>query len=343
MKAAVLDAPRSLRVEDRDRPPLGEEDILVRVHTCGVCGTDSHIYEGGFLVQFPVVPGHELAGEVVEVGREVRHLAAGDRVTIDPNIVCGVCPYCRAGKINLCDNLRAVGVRMDGGFAGYCRAPAKQAYKLPDHLSLAAGAYAEPLACCLHGIDRARLEPGESVLVIGGGSIGLAMLQLALSGGASQVILSEPVDSRRELAAQLGASTVLDPRREDVTAETRDRTGGGADLVIECAGSPRTAEQAVACARKGGRVLFFGVAPEEAAAQLRPYDIFIRELTILGSFVNPFTHQRAVEALAQGRVTPEAFITHRYPVAELGEALRMSRSSDAVKVVVQPTEEEAAA
>jgi 2-desacetyl-2-hydroxyethyl bacteriochlorophyllide A dehydrogenase len=316
--------------------------VVLKVNTCGVCGTDSHIYQGEFLVRFPVVPGHELSGEVVEVGSSVTHVAVGDWVTVDPNIVCGVCPYCRVGQINLCDNLHAVGVRMDGGFAGYCRAPAKQVYRLPEGMSLLEGAFAEPLACCLHGTDRAGLRAGDRVLVIGGGSIGLTMVQLALAAGASHVILSEPSESRRGLGVVLGATAALNPVATDVRGEVLELTEGGADLVIECAGTARTAEQAVACARKGGRVLFFGVAPEAAIAELRPYDIFLRELTILGSFVNPFTHQRALEALAKGRVKVEPLVSHRYPVAAFEEALAMSRSPQAVKVVVQPSLEEAA-
>jgi len=341
MRAAVLTSPRSLTVEDRPTPAPGPEDVLIRVASCGVCGTDSHIYEGEFLVEFPVVPGHELSGTVVEVGQDVTHVGVGDRVTVDPNIVCGICRFCREGRVNLCQNLRAVGVNRDGGFAGYCVAPAKQVYLLPEGVSLEAGAFAEPLACCIHGMDRAALRPGEDVLIIGGGAIGQMMIQLCRSAGAGRILLSEPIARRREVGIASGASFVIDPLAEDVVAATRELTGGGADLVIECAGTARTAEQAVAAARNGGRVLLFGVAPERATANLRPYEIFIRELTVMGSFVNPFTHRRAVEALAAGRVRTETLITHRYPVAQLADALAMSRSRDAIKVAVQPADGEA--
>lgn len=336
MKAAVLTAPRTARIEERAVPTPGPGDVLVRVHTCGVCGTDSHIYEGEFLVRFPVVPGHELSGTVVEVGADVRHVHPGDPVAVDPNIVCGVCRFCRNGEVNLCENLTAVGVNRDGGFAEYCLAPAAQVYRLPEGLSLEAGAFAEPVACCLHGLDRCGLRPGERVLVLGGGAIGQIMVQLCRSAGADQIVVSEPVPGRRELALKSGADRVLDPASDDVVAAAAELTGGGADLVIECSGTTSAVEQGVRAARRGGRVLLFGVTAKDAVASVHPYEVFLRELSIFGSFVNPFTHARAISALASGRVKPEAFVTHRFRVEQFEDALRASRSRDAVKVVVQP-------
>jgi 2-desacetyl-2-hydroxyethyl bacteriochlorophyllide A dehydrogenase len=271
----------------------------------------------------------------------VTHVRAGDPVTVDPNIVCGVCRFCRVSKINLCENMTAVGVNRDGGFAGYCRAPGKQVYRLPDSISLEAGAFAEPLACCLHGLDRARFEPGMSVLILGGGSIGQQMLQLTKTGGARQVVVSEPQENRRQLAKTCGADHVLDPAQGDAVRAMRDATDGGADFVIECVGRPETVEQAVSAAVRGGTVLLFGVADESAVAKIHPYEVFIRELNLVGSFVNPFTHSRAIEALASGRFDPSKIVSHRFPVQEFGEALEMSRSRDALKVIVQPTSEEA--
>lgn len=340
MKAAVLTAPRTARIEERAVPTPGPRDVLVRVHTCGVCGTDSHIYEGEFLVRFPVVPGHELSGTVVEVGADVRHVRPGDLVAVDPNIVCGVCRFCRNGEVNLCENLTAVGVNRDGGFAEYCLAPAAQVYRLPEGLSLESGAFAEPVACCLHGLDRCGLRPGERVLVLGGGAIGQIMVQLCRSAGADQIVVSEPIRGRRELALRSGADQVLDPASDDVVAAAAELTEGGADLVIECSGTTSAVEQGVRAARRGGRVLLFGVAAKDAVASIHPYEVFLRELSIFGSFVNPFTHARAISALASGRVKPETLISHRFRVEQFEDALRTSRSRDAVKVVVQPANSE---
>ncbi len=336
MQAAVLTQPRELRIETRPQPRVGPDDVLVKVHTCGVCGTDSRLFHGEHTVTFPVVPGHELSGTVEQIGERVRHLGLGDPVTVDPNIVCRVCPPCRRGDIHLCERLTAVGVNQDGGFAEYCLAPGEQAYRLPDGVTLEAGAFAEPLACCLHGLDRARFAPGIRVLIVGGGSIGQLMLQLVRRRGASSVVVSEPHSNRRRLALELGADLALDPSAPDATAALRDATEGGADLTIECAGHEKAVEQALQAARRGGTVLLFGVSGPDAQAHIRPYDIFLRELTLVGSFINPFTHQRAIEALAAGHVTPSRIVSHRFPVDQTAEALRTSRSPEALKVLVQP-------
>ena len=336
MKAAVLTHPQELKIETRPRPRVGPDDLLIRVHTCGVCGTDSRLFHGEHQVTFPVVPGHELSGTIEEVGGHVRDLRTGDPVTIDPNIVCRVCVFCRRGEIQLCEHLTAIGVNRDGGFAEYCVVPAEQAYRLPEGLTLEAGAFAEPLACCLHGLDRARFAPEAKVLILGGGSIGQLMLQVVRSGGAAKVVLSEPRGNRRRLALELGADIALDPSESDVVSALRDATEGGADLTIECAGNEKAVEQAVAATRRGGVVLLFGVSGPEAEARIRPYDIFLRELTLVGSFINPFTHQRAIEVLAAGKVNPSRIVSHRFPVEETAEALRVSRTPEALKVLVQP-------
>lgn len=337
MKAAVLKEPRVLTVETCPQPRVGPNDVLIKVHSCGVCGTDSHLFNGEHLVTFPVVPGHELSGRIEEMGPEVQQLQRGDPVTIDPNIVCRVCRFCRRGEIQLCERLTAIGVNRDGGFAEYCLAPAEQAYRLPDQLPLESGAFAEPLACCLHGLDRARFSPGLKVLILGGGSIGQLMLQLVRSGGASRVVLSEPRENRRRLALDLGADEAVDPSAADAISALRDVTEGGADLTIECAGHEKAVEQAVAATRRGGVVLLFGVSGPEARVAIRPYEIFLRELTLVGSFVNPFTHQRAIDALAAGHVKPAQIVSHRFPVDQTVEALRVSRTAEALKVLVQPS------
>jgi 2-desacetyl-2-hydroxyethyl bacteriochlorophyllide A dehydrogenase len=336
MKAAVLTQPRELKVEECSRPETAPDEVLVRVHSCGVCGTDSHLFLGEHLVSFPVVPGHEFSGTVEELGPQVRHLHRGDPVTVDPNIVCRVCPFCRRGETQLCEHLTAIGVNRNGGFAEYCVVPAEQAYPLPDGLPLESGAFVEPLACCLHGLDRAGFSPGLKVLILGGGSIGQLMLQLVRSGGATKVVLSEPNGNRRRLALQLGADMVVDPYESDSVPALEEATQGGADLTIECAGHEKAVEQAIAATRRGGVVLLFGVSGPEARVAVRPYDIFLRELTLVGSFVNPFTHQRAIEALTAGHVNPARLVSHRFSVDQTAEALRVSRTPEALKVLVQP-------
>jgi len=333
MKAVVFLEPNKLVVEERPIPEIGPGDALVKVHACGVCGTDLHIFAGEHIVKFPVIPGHEFSGEIAAVGNEVANVKVGDRVTVDPNIVDHTCHFCRMGETHLCENLTAVGVNYDGGFAEYCRVPAAQAYRVPDSVSLDEAAFAEPLACCIHGIDKARIVPGSTAVILGAGSIGLLMVQLVRSAGA-RVIVSEPDERKRTLAAQLGAEIQIDPLADDVKAEVFRITGVGADVVIECAGRVETAELAPKLARRGGTILQFGVVSPHESVRISPYDVFYRELTIVGSFVNPFTHARAVEMLASKRVDVMPLVTHRFGLDDVSKALETAAGRDAMKVQV---------
>ncbi len=336
MKAVVFSEPNKLVVEDRPIPRIGDGDVLVKVHACGICGTDIHIFHGEHIVKFPVVPGHEFSGHIVEAGKDVANVKVGDRVTVDPNIVDHTCFFCRRGEINLCENLTAVGVNFDGGFAEYCRVPALQAYKVPDTISLDEAAMTEPLACCLHGIDRANISTGSSVVILGGGAIGLMMVQLARAAGARHIILSEPHEKKRHMAASLGADVVIDPLNQDLSAEVMAQTVAGADVVIESAGRLETAELAPKLARRGGTVLQFGVVSQDKLVSISPYDIFYRELTILGSFVNPNTHARALELLASKRIEVMPLVSYRFPLDEVVHALEIAQGQDAFKVLMAP-------
>ena len=227
----------------------------------------------------------------------------------------------------------------DGGFAQACLLPAAQCFRVAPDVPFAHAAMAEPLACCLHGIDRAGIRPGENVLVIGGGTIGQIMLQLARLAGAARVVLSEPVAARRELAVRLGADAAIDPIHEDLNQRLSQLLSkDGADVVIECVGSPRTSGQAIDAAAGCGRVLLFGVPDPEAVLQTKMHPIFQKELTIMGSFVNPDTHSRAVALLSSGQMKLKELITHRFPVSQLEAAIRKQVSPESIKVLVKPEE-----
>ncbi|MDH7482564.1 MAG: zinc-dependent alcohol dehydrogenase family protein [Armatimonadota bacterium] len=336
MKAVVFNAPNDLYVTERPLPEIGDYDALVKVGACGICGTDIHILRGEHIVKFPVVPGHEFAGEVVAVGSKVDNVKAGDRVTIDPNIVDNTCFFCRRGEIHLCKNLTAVGVNLDGGFAEYCSVPAVQCYKVPASLSIEEAAMVEPLACCIHGIDQAKIEPGYNVVILGAGFIGLLMVQLAKIAGAKHIIVSEPDERKRHLAARFGSDVQVDPRTRNVAAEVGEVTGVGADVVIEAAGMPETAVLAIDLARRGGTVLQFGMVSPDRLVEISPYQIYYKELTIRGSFVNPFTHSRAVELLASKQVDVMPLITHRFGQEKAAMAIQTARTGDAIKVLIIP-------
>lgn len=338
MKASRFLGNKTFAVTDLPTPHAGPGELVLRNQVCGVCGTDVHIYHGepgSADVNPPVVLGHEYSGEVVEVGEGVTGFAVGDHVTVDPNIYCGHCAYCQNGKKQLCPSMEAIGVTRDGGFAQYSRIPASQAFKLEPTVPWETAAMAEPLACCLHGIDLAGIQVGDKVCVVGGGAIGLLMVQLAKLSGASQIVLSEPNEKRRQVGLQLGANTALDPTRPDAQEAFAQVLDGGANVVIECVGNVPAVKSAFQFAGKGATVLLFSVPKVDATFDLPLFDVYKKELTIKGSFVNPDTHARAVALINSGKVDFGPIITHRFPLDQLPEAIAMQMSDASIKVVVE--------
>lgn len=338
MKASRFLGNKTFAVADLPTPHTGPGELVLRNQVCGVCGTDVHIYHGepgSADVNPPVVLGHEYSGEVVEVGEGVTGFAVGDHVTVDPNIYCGHCAYCQNGKKQLCPSMEAIGVTRDGGFAQYSRIPASQAFKLEPTVPWEAAAMAEPLACCLHGIDLAGIQVGDKVCVVGGGAIGLLMVQLAKLSGASQIVLSEPNEKRRQVGLQLGANAALDPTRPDAQEAFAQVLDGGANVVIECVGNVPAVKSAFQFAGKGATVLLFSVPKVDATFDLPLFDVYKKELTIKGSFVNPDTHARAVALINSGKVDFGPIITHRFPLDQLPEAIAMQMSDASIKVVVE--------
>lgn len=340
MRKAFFMGKQKFEVQDVSMPIPGSGELLIRNGACGVCGTDVHIYQGepgSAEVSPPVVLGHEYAGIVEEVGANVSDFRVGDRVTIDPNIYCGICRFCRDGKKQLCENMRAIGVTQNGGFAEYSVVPASQAFLLDSGLDLEAGAMAEPLACCIHGIDLAGIHAGNTVLVIGGGAIGLLMVQLAKLSGAAKVILSEPIAFRRSIAEDLGADVCFDPLTQNPVEQVKVITGKeGVDIVIECVGKASATKQAFDAAAKGATILLFSVPSVDATYNLSLFDIFKKELVVKGSFVNPDTHARAVELLRSGKIQTAPLITHRFGLDDMEDAIQMQMSAESIKVLIVP-------
>ena len=292
MQAVQLRNPGDIQLVDMPDPTPQPGEIVVAVEAAGICGTDRHLFKG----EFPSVPGkvlgHEFSGLIVDAGDTT--FKTGQRVTCDPNIWCGTCDQCRRGRVNLCPNNLAIGIGRDGGFAEYCAFPAKQAHLLPDDLDPLAGAFCEPLACTLHGVDIGAPQPGERVLVIGGGVIGLLAVQLAVLAGAEVMLLTR-TPSKQALALQFGAAHAL-----ATAEEAKAAWPAGADLVLECAGVPDTVEMAPGLTRAGGRIVILGVLAAGAQVQIEPFDLFFREIDLRFSFLNPFTHARATQMIAAG-------------------------------------------
>ncbi|CAN7214913.1 zinc-dependent alcohol dehydrogenase family protein [Mesorhizobium amorphae] len=339
MKAIRLEAVGSIALCEVGKPSAGPDDLLVRIEACGVCGTDRHLFHGEFPCKPPVTPGHEFSGIVEAVGAAVLGFSVGDRVTGDPNIACGRCKHCHAGRVNLCSNLNAIGIHRDGGFADYVVLPQKQAFLLPADLKPTHGAFCEPLACCLHGVDLAAIKPGASVAVLGGGVIGLLTVQLAKLAGATTIILSTRQASRRSLAQDLGATATVDPGAADVIDAVAGPSGlvpGGVDVVFECAGVRDTVEQSMRLARAGGTVVIVGVVPQGMKVAFEPFDLLFRELKVLGSFLNPYTHGRAAQLIASGAIEIDRLISRQVTLEEAPAVIANPPAPGEVKVLVVP-------
>lgn len=337
MKAAVYHGPQDLRVEEVPVRELKDNEVKIQVKYCGICGTDIHIFhgDGGCCdVTPPLVPGHEFSGVVAEVGSKVKTVKVGDRVTGDPNDMCGECYFCKSGMQHFCKNNIGVGTTVDGGFAEYVIMREKQVYKVSDDLSFIEAAMTEPISCCLHGIDLCNIKAGDTVLVIGGGPIGMIMMQLAKNAGASKVIMSEPVEEKREQALKLGATKTIDPLHEDVEAVLAEYCEN-VNVVIECVGNVHTQADAVRFAGKGATIMYFGLAAPEESFPIRLDDIFKKELHITSSYINPYSFERAIQILESGTVELESLITNVVPLDDIADVFTKPEYRRTGKVMIQ--------
>lgn len=339
MMAIRLHAANDLRLDELPVPEITAGHVLVRVHRCGICGTDLHITKGNFPApNLPLTLGHEFSGTVAATGPGVDAGLANNRVVVDINTSCGHCYFCTRGQKLFCRVVSQLGVHSAGGLAEYVLAPADNLHVLPESVSLDTAAYVEPLACAIHGQDRIAIRSGESVMIIGGGPMGLAHIVLARLSGAATVIVSEPNPGRRELAQRMGADQLIDPMSVDLAQVLGDLTHGiGPDVVIEAVGSIRTYESAVALVRRGGRILAYGAPPQGASMSLQPFDIYSKELTIVGSYAGTYdTWPRAIELLAGGRFDPSLIVDSVRPLSEGVEAVRdLEHDRSIVKVHIQ--------
>ncbi len=336
MRAVQFDRLHEINIVTKSIPPLRPDEVLIEVEACGICGTDVHIVEGMSRSTPPVVLGHEYCGVVMDVGSGVQNFQAGQRVAVDPNICCGSCTYCHRGLVHLCSNLRALGVDRDGGMAERSLVPATQVFRVPEGMPPEIAAMVEPLSCGVHGIDLAGIRTGDAVVVIGGGTMGLVMAQLARASGATRVIVVEPMEHKRAVARRHGVDHVLDPATDDIHSAVLDLTGVGADVVIECVGKPETVRLSMDLARRGATVEIFGVCPIGATLPLEPNMVYFKELTIVGSYINPHTFDRALSLLASGVVSTEGFSIERFPLEGVEEALRSTREGRAMKSILIP-------
>ena len=324
MKAAVFYKENDLRLENIPVPEPKAGEVLIKVKACGICGTDVHIFhgdEGAAATPAGTVLGHEFSGVVEKIGDCVAGISVGDKVCVDPNKLCNECYYCKNGIGHFCENMIGIGTTVNGGFAEYCCVPQSQVYKVAEKTSFEKAAMAEPVACCLHGIDMCDIKVGETVLVIGGGMIGLIMLQLAKLSGAGKLILLEPVAEKRVLGYKLGADLCINPLEENVEAVLGAHNVGRISTVIECAGLPSTMRQAISLAGKKSTVMLFGLTKPNDEIPVKPFEIFKKEVVIKASFINPYTQRRAVDLIDSGKIDVSSMVYRKISLEELSEAL----------------------
>ncbi len=335
MKAYVIDGRCSGGIRQVPKPVPGDEEVLIKVMAVGICGTDGHLYRGDYPTPYPVIPGHEYAGIVEAVGAGVKHFKPGQRVSADPNIYCENCDNCKRNRQNFCLDFRGLGEKVNGSFAEYMTIPERCVFDIGS-LKFTAAAMAEPLSCVIHGQENARPHFGDKVLIFGAGPIGLMHLQLCRRNGASRVTVVDLKEENLRLAESLHADDAV-PGGEGLKERLAEVSKSGFDLVIDCTGVPAVLEQALSFLADGGRLLIFGVCPEEGRISVSPYDIFRRELKIIGSFSLKKTFYTALEQLKSGLVETDCLIGDRILLDDLPEKIeRFAAGRCRLKTMVYP-------
>lgn len=323
MIAAQIRSPLDAHIIDPQTPEIGPRDVLIEVKSAGVCGTDLHIWHGSYaLARYPIVPGHEFSGVVAAVGGEVKNFAVGDRVTADPNLPCYACAFCQQRMFNQCLNLEVLGVTRSGAFSHYVAAPESAVYPI-GALSFAEAALLEPLACVVWGLRQVQLGVGDRLLIFGAGPMGILMMQAVKRAGAAEVVMVDREAWRLELAQQLGATaTVL---ADGLTPEAlHDYAPYGFDVVADATGVPSVIEQTFSYVKAGGKIWVFGVTAEGARVPFSPFEVFRKDLKIIGSFALNKTFHEAIALVQGGAVALAPLISHRLPLGDFAHGLALA-------------------
>ncbi|MGP5564409.1 Zn-dependent oxidoreductase [Vreelandella alkaliphila] len=337
MKAFQVKAPHDYQVAEVEPPKVAAGEALVRVAFAGICGSDMHIIHGdNAFVRFPRITGHEFAGVVEAVGEGVADVAVGDRVCIDPVISCGECYPCRIGRPNVCSSLEVIGVHRDGGFEEFVAVPATNVHLLPDHIGLDAAALVEPYTIAANVLDRMQPHPGDRLMILGAGVIGMTILQMALAKGIEEVIVTDVINERLAVANQLGATQVFNSREQDVEKEVLALTQGeGVPLIADAACVPALLPQMLRLASPAGRIGLLGFSAQPS--DLVQLEVIKKELTLVGSRLNNRKFPEVLELMASGQLDPLALVSHRLPLNDMPSAIDMldHRPEEARKVLIE--------
>ncbi len=331
MKAVLFPQAETISVETVPDPRCAPDEVIVKVANSGICGTDIHIYRNEYMSQFPLIPGHEFSGTVVEMGKEVTDLQMGDRVVVDPNLYCGHCDFCRNEQANHCSNWQGIGITRSGGFAEYVNVPAKAAYKLPDSLSDTQAAFVEPLACVVWALKRLSVYPADKILLLGSGPMGLLLIQALRHGNASQITAVDRQPARLQLAQQMSANQTVIADAEQ-PKHLKDIAPNGYDVVIDATGVPAVIEGAFQYLRPRGQFLQFGVTPMTAKIQISPYEIFRNDWTIIGSFALCYTFLPAMAWLENGVIDVTPLVSHQLMLSDFATGFEQFMAGETLKV-----------
>jgi len=344
MKALLLTAPSRLELAEVPEPRPADDEVLVRVRACGICGSDIHGWDGSTgRRRPPLIMGHEASGEIAAVGAKVTGWQQGDRVTFDSTISCGQCGPCRSGHINLCENRRVLGVapveyRQDGAFAEYVTLPARILYRLPGQLAFPQAAMVEPVSIAIHAVQRVKVAPTDTAVVVGSGMIGLFVVQALRWAGAKRIIAVDLAPGRLTLARELGATDTIQSDKSEVAAEVARLTGGvGADLAFEVVGVSPTLQIALGCVRKGGSVVLVGNLAPKTDFPLQ--SVVTREISLFGSCASAGEYPLCLDLISRGVIRVEPMITATVPLAAgIDWFKRLSAPDGAryMKVILQP-------
>ncbi len=346
MKALLLEEYKRLTVTDMPEPEFADDEVLIRVKACGICGSDIHGFDGSSGRRVPpLIMGHEAAGEVERIGGAVEDVQPGARVTFNPMLSCGQCDYCRRGETNLCGSRKVLGVSCDefrrhGAFAEFVAVPARNLYTVPDEVSFDHAAMTEPTTVAVHAVRRTPIQGGETAVVVGTGMIGLLTVQALKVAGCGKVVAIDLADEKLELARSLGADVALNPKTDNVLDAVKDLTdGNGADIAMEVVGATPTVKTSVEVVRRGGFITFVGnLAP---TVELPMQAVVTRELTIFGSCASNSEFPDSLRMLAEGKIAVEPFISARATLEDTPNWFDRLYAAEAglMKVIVKPSGE----
>jgi len=339
MKALVYEEPKKFSIKQVDKPICKDNEVIIKVVACGICKTDVHIHNGDFISEFPLTPGHEFTGIIDAIGRNVTQFKAGDRVVADNTVLCGECYYCRRNQPLYCENFLSRGCNAPGGFAEYVVAGQDKVFAISDSLSFDEASFAEPTACAVHGMDKIDVQNGDNVLMFGAGPTGIILAQLLKHGGAGKVVVAAPSKHKLDILDKMGIQTVQIKRDDDSASfdEMMCHSPKGYDIIIDATGASSITQQCFKYAKKGSKIVVYGVCDSADKIEISPYEIFSNEYKIIGSFAQTHCFDRAVNALETGIVKVKDLISHKFSLDDYAKGLDVVVSGkESIKVVIYP-------